>query len=78
MLLATSILMIVDDLNVGRIAVAPVEADPPLQVNPHAILSMAFATKLFESVAWTRQVAQFLGSVEDAELSQRDTLDLLR
>ncbi len=70
--------MIVNNLDLEGIAVAPDEADPPLLINPHAVLSLALAAKPFESVAGTRQVAQFHSLVKDSELAQRDALDVLR
>jgi hypothetical protein len=72
------ILVIVYDLDIKRIAAAPVEADSPLLIDPDAVLSVALAVKFFEPIAWTRQVAQFLGSAKDPQLTQRHALNVMR
>jgi hypothetical protein len=43
--------MIVDDLNVMRVATLPAEADPPLPIDPNAILSLPIAVQRFQLIA---------------------------
>ena len=70
--------MIVYDLDVKRIAAAPVEADPPLLVDPDTVLALAFAAELFEPVAGARHVAQLVGPAKDSQLTQRHALNVVR
>ena len=47
----TPLLMIVDNLNVLRIAIFPDEAYPPFVIDPDAVLSRALSLQRFETVA---------------------------
>ncbi len=44
--------MVVHDLNVIRIAIAPDEAQPPLVVDPDAVLSDPIACESLQVIAW--------------------------
>jgi hypothetical protein len=44
--------MVVHDFDVIRIAIAPDEAEPPLVVDPDAVLSDPIAREGFQVVAW--------------------------
>ena len=67
--------MVVGDLDIISVAIAPVEADPKLIVDPDAVLSGAIPGKLFQSKAGERKVPQRLGGVEKSELDPRRGLD---
>jgi hypothetical protein len=43
--------MVVDDLDIVRIAVAPCEAETPVVVDPYAVLPPSIALQRFEAVA---------------------------
>ena len=70
--------MIVRNLDVERIAIDPVKADPPLLVDPDAVLPLAITAKLFEPIAWVGQIAQFFGAPKKSQLAECRTLDILR
>jgi hypothetical protein len=70
--------MIVNNLDVESIAIAPIKADPPLLIYPDAILSLAITAKLFEPIAGVSQIAQFFGATEKSQLAECRTLDILR
>jgi len=51
--------MIVDDLDVQGVTVTPPEADPPLLVDPYAVLALAIAPQSLELIrTWNRKVFQ--------------------
>jgi hypothetical protein len=51
--------MIIDDLNVKGVTVTPPETDPPLTVDPDAVLAFAIAFQSLELIrAWNQEVPQ--------------------
>lgn len=71
--------MIVHDLDIVRVAVAPAEADPPLVVDANAVLAAPIALERFQPVArWHSQVIEALGGVELHEFPKHDPLELRR
>lgn len=67
--------MIVGDLDVVRVAVAPPKADAPLIVDANAVLPDAIATEFFQSIAGGYpQVGQLLSGIQDEKLAERDVL----
>lgn len=63
--------MVVDDLNVVRVAVRPPKADPPLIVDPDAVLSSTIAAQLLEPIAWRRpQILKLNRRVDMAKLPE--------
>ena len=57
----------------------PAETDPPLVVDPDAVLVRACALQLLESIAgWNSQVVQLLRCIENQELPIRTVLHLGR
>jgi hypothetical protein len=51
-------LVIIDDLDIERVTVTPTETDPPLLVDPQAVLALAIALQRLELVrAWNRTVS---------------------
>lgn len=62
--------MIVGDFDVPRAVVSPMKADPPLAVDPDAVLPMPIAGKLFEPVAGRdAKIVQVLRAIENLQLS---------
>jgi len=72
-------LVIVGDLNIKGITVLPSEADPPLVVDPDAVLTFPIAGQLLETIpGWNSQVAQRISRVEHEELPQGRAVNTLR
>src|ERR1019366_8763418 len=62
-------LMIIDDLDAFRRAVAPDEANSPLVVDPDTMLTLGITAQRLKPVSWNcRQVLQFLGVVQHPKL----------
>jgi len=71
--------VIVYDLDLVRVPIAPNETETPLIVDPHAILSLSVAVQRFQAISRGRgQVSQFGGAVQLPKLSARDALDCLK
>jgi len=65
------LLVVVNDLNVPRIATLPSETDPPLVVDPNAVLARAVTVQPFQAVARRyTEVVQLHRSIQHPELSQ--------
>lgn len=70
--------MIVHDFYVISITINPFKTDPPLIVDPDAVLPCPVAAELLQSVGWwNAEVAQRDGIVEHAQLAVADLLDVL-
>lgn len=68
--------MIVHNLHVMRLAIAPGEADPPLIVDPNAVLSHPEGLERFETVARRDpKIFEPPGRVKVKQLAARHTLD---
>lgn len=64
--------MIVDDLDIGWSSGCPDEADPPLLVDPHAVLTSPITLQFLQSI--TRRYAKVtddIGRIEHGQLPQR-------
>jgi len=71
--------MIVDDLNVIRVAVLPAEADTPLVIDADAMLSDSVTPKLLETVTrGNTKILEGFGSVDGDELPQHRPLEVRR
>ena len=69
--------MVVDDLDIVRIAIVPYEAETPLVVDPYAVLASSIALERFEAIPGRH--FQIIQSASDLELSQfapRDRSDV--
>ena len=68
--------MVINDFDVIRMAFLPVEAYPPLIVNPDAPLAFSLADKLFQAVSW-RYTKKFQScrSVDKREVDFLVTID---
>jgi hypothetical protein len=68
--------MIIDDLDFVRIAITPYKTDPPLVVDPYAVLALTIAGEFLEPLSWWNpKIPQRLGIVQHRELPTRDILD---
>jgi len=71
--------MIVDDLDVKGVTVTPPETDPPLLVDPDAVLALAIAFQSLELVrARNQKVFQVSSRVQLLQLHQRPLLNVSR
>jgi hypothetical protein len=69
--------MIIDNLNVIGMSVAPNEAYAPLRIDANAVLPFAFALQGFEPVAWGHPQAVEKGrSIKHQKLAERSPLDV--
>src|SRR5438552_15048404 len=69
--------MVVGNLNVMGVAVAPAKADAPLVVDADAVLTFAIPDKFFQSIAWRHtEVLQRFRRIKESELSQGCSLQL--
>jgi hypothetical protein len=69
--------VIVDDLDVGRIAVLPPEANAPLIVDANTVLAGTNPFELLQTVAGRdAKVLEPLGGIDDPELAQHQPLEL--
>jgi hypothetical protein len=67
--------VVVDDLDLMRVAVPPLETDPPLVVDPNAVLAHPLPRELLEPIpGWYSKVLQGVGGIEHYEFSQRNSL----
>jgi len=69
--------VVVDDLNVKRVAVLPAEANPPLIVDTDTVLTRSVTLELFQPIAGRNpQVVQCLGRVDQAEFAEHGPVEL--
>jgi hypothetical protein len=69
--------MVIDDLDLVGIGVAPLETNAPLDVDPNAPLVRTVASKTLQTIARRHsQVPEILGVVEHSEFSSSGLLDL--
>jgi hypothetical protein len=68
--------VVVDDLDFVCVSIRPSEADPPLVVDPDAVLSSAIAFEGLEPISWRRhQVAERLSAVQIEQFAARRALN---
>jgi hypothetical protein len=71
--------VIVGNLDIERVGAFPTKADPPLIVDPDAVLTLSVFEQLFESIAgWYPEVFHRVCRIENQEFSKRDALDTVR
>ena len=71
--------MIVDDLDVESMPVTPLETDPPLLVDPNAVLALSITLQRLELLrARNRKVFQDSGRIQLLQLHQCPLLDVAR
>ena len=70
--------MVINNFHIECIAFAPMEADSPLIIYPHTVLSGSFPAKYFQSIGWRNtQVIKRSGVVDHSKLSSGYLLDIL-
>ena len=71
--------MIIDDLHIVGVTLAPPEADSPPLVDSDTVLPFPITGQLLETVTWRYpKIRQFLGSIEDQKLATRHPYDVVR
>jgi hypothetical protein len=71
--------VIVDDLDLICVPIAPLETDTPLVIDANAALTRSVPRQLFESIpGWHPEILERLGSVEDREFPESDSLQIPR
>jgi len=71
--------VVVNYLNVKRIAIAPNETDAILIVDAYTVLTLPIAFQSLKVIPWKdRQITQAMSSVQLHKLSLRDSGDLLK
>jgi hypothetical protein len=71
--------VIVDDLNIGGLAVEPPETDSPPIVHANGVLPTAIAGESFETIPGRNaEIVQRFGRVEQRQLSEHDAMKLGR
>jgi hypothetical protein len=71
--------MIVDDLHLIGVSVAPLKTHPPLVIDADAMLPCPVARQLLQPIARRdSQISEFIGSVQDQQLTKSGTLKLRR
>lgn len=69
--------MVIDDLDIERVAILPFEADAPLLIDADAVLASAVALECLELIRWgDHQIAQIRSAVEVLQLLARALLNL--
>ena len=71
--------MIIDDLDVKGVTVTPLETDPPLLVDPNAVLALSTTLQTFELIrARNRKVFQVSSRIQLLQLHQCALLNVTR
>jgi len=71
--------VIIHDLGVVSVAVAPGKAKAPAIVDPNTMLALSVTVQGFQSISRRRhQILQLCGAVQLSELPSRDLLDGLK
>ena len=69
--------MIVNNLDLVRIAILPTKADPPLPIDANTVLSSPIAFESLEAIARRRsEIVKGLGGIHHDELSQHRALQV--
>jgi len=69
--------VIVDDFDRISLAVMPCETDPPLLIDPNAVLALSIPLQSFQSVSWRdSQVFQRVRTINEKELSQCQMMEI--
>jgi hypothetical protein len=69
--------MIINDLDIERVSVLPLEADAPLLIDPDAVLTLAIAFQRFQLIRRrNHEIAQISGAVQILQFLTRPLLNL--
>jgi len=67
--------MIINDLDIERVSVPPLEAYAPLLINPDTVLALAVAFQRFQLIRWwNHEIAQINGAIQILQLLTRPLL----
>lgn len=68
--------MVIDDFDIGRIAVLPAETDSPLIIDSNTVLTVPISSEFFQSISrWDPQISKCIRRIQDQKLSQSQTLN---
>jgi hypothetical protein len=68
--------MVIDDFNLGRIAVLPAETDSPLIIDSNTVLTAPISGESFQSISgWDPQIGKCIRRIQDQKPSQCHTLN---
>jgi hypothetical protein len=71
--------VVVDNLDLPRLVVAPDKTDPPLVVDADAVLTLPVTVQRFQAIAGRHpQIVQQCGRIDRQQLGASPPLDLLR
>ena len=71
--------MVVDNLDVIGVTIAPRKADAPAFIDPDAILSRSISYQLFQAIGrGNLQIIEGMRVIEHAQFPQGDLLDISR
>jgi hypothetical protein len=67
--------VVIDDFDLGRIALLPAETDSPLIIDANTILTAPISGESLQSSSrWDPQISQRIRRIQDQKLSQSHTL----
>jgi hypothetical protein len=71
--------MIVDDFDIVRVAVLPAKTNPPLIVDPDAVLTLAIPFQGFEPISWGHHhLSDVSRSMQNQQFTARHALNIRR
>jgi hypothetical protein len=71
--------VVINDLDLVRIAILPAEADPPLVIHADAVLPCSIAFELLEAIAWRdAKVIEGFGGIDGDEFTEHDATEIGR
>ena len=72
-------MVIVDDLDIERVTIAPDKTDPPLVIDANTVLARTIARQTFQAIARRNaQIVQSGRAVKHSQLASGDSLNLSR
>ncbi len=72
-------MVIVDDLDIEGVTIAPDKTDPPLVVDANTVLARTIARQTFQAIARRNaQIVQSGGAIKHSQLASGDSLNLSR
>src|SRR5262249_6868668 len=74
-----SVLMVINDLRVIDVALAPFKTNAPLVVDANTVLTFTVTEQFFEVIGWWyAQILQRVCAIQDLQLAPRNALNVLR
>lgn len=69
--------MIIDDLDLVCVSSFPAETDPPLIIDPDAVLTDAISSQLLQSVSWRdTEILKGFRRIQQSKFAKRRSLDI--